>query len=430
MVTMRVDTKRDRQAEENQGGGTKNNLFYKPLPKEAGRKQNNKVVVAGFYPDRWKFFNPTEADFTKFGYSNPGLVGFNEHDYGTFFWRFYAHDISNFVNQDGTTGFTSVCCPVKTNKYMVEVLGMRPPFKTDIRCPFCEEEQRWWQSQNHRFEEMGVDRKALSPDGYRGYVDSDPELKRAYTYLLVVFDADKLSGVRPLEEGESLSYQIYFAPKSVFTPLRDMFEAGVNFYSFDGGIRPLIITKDTTACKGNNLRDTTYSLINTGAIEQVDPAWLGYLADENNLPDPSDTIKLVTYEDGLFQISRMMENSNVAPPAQTVNRGVQAPPAPMPAPIVAPPVTPTTPIAPPVMPTNTALPPPVAPTTTAVAPPPVMPPVNPVPVPSLPSVQMPPVAMPPSAPVIPSLPVAPSAVGPAFKPGAPPPRDPNSIPWK
>lgn len=437
-IKMRVDAKADRAADENQGGGGKSNLFYKPLPKESGKQGNNNVIVAGFYPDRWKLFNPTEADFTKYGYSNPGLVGFTEQDYGSFFWRFHVHELQNFVNPDGSSGFSSVICPVKTNKYMVEVLGQRAPFQMDVRCPFCEEEQQWWNRVNARFQELGINKKELTTEGYHNYVNNDPLLKQYYgkaksfsareKYLLVVFDYDKLKGARAIEEGESLSYQLYFAPKSVFTPLRAMFEAGVPFYSFEGGVHPLVISKDTTGCRGNNLRDTKYSLINTGIAEQVDQAWLEYLANEGNLPDPSDIVKLVTYAEGQYQISRMNENSNIAPATPPVNTQMAAAP-PMPAPAINPPstFTPTIPVPPPAMPpVNTGTPMQTPPPSTC-TPAPVA---NPVPVPQIP---VPAIAPPPvtsAPPVVPSLPVPPTAVGSSFKPGAPPPLDPNKLAWK
>lgn len=327
--------------------------LWSPLPAKPKEKHSNPVLIPIVYPAKWRMFNPTAAEAQKFNMASEGgtLVSVPA-DLSSFYFKIPVHGVPNYTRNDGTVGFTNVICPVQLNKYLTDVLGFAPLFNTP-RCAFCEEEQRWWNTFNARFEELGYTqetRKSLSRDDYRRLADSDPVLKNSRLqarkfqhqskYVMPIIDYAQLTGEKPLLEGQTqVEHQIWFSPQSVFETLADMCDIAVpnmEFYSMDSstGVQVLHIVKDTTKCSPGNMLPTTYSVM-AGARAQLDPQWIDYIMNTDLMVDPSDLLSLSTYEEQMYYLSSSSQEQTGSSPAQKA-------PVARPAPAQAP-VQPTTP---------------------------------------------------------------------------------------
>jgi len=405
--------------QQSKGGSRQGGRLFSPLPTKSGEKAKNALLIPVCYPPKWRIFNPTAHEATKYNMLPPssgGPLGIPA-DLSSFYFKIPVHGIMNFSRSDGSVGFSSTICPVGLNKYLMEVLQFGPLFDPSVRCAFCEEENRYWNEYNQRWKDLGYDdaaKKELSKERYKELSESDPILKNARTqarkfkcmdkYVIPVIDYDQLSGAKPLREGQtSVEHQAWLAPNSVFESLADFCEVsaeGQEFYSLENpqGVQVIYLVKDTTRCTANNMVQTQYSVIQ-GPRVQLDPAWKAYVTDPNALVDPSDYLNLVSYDEQRYYLGQSQSAGAPPPPAQPVPPPVAAQGAPA-APVAAP-------AAPPVPPAPVA-PPAPAPAPVAASP-------VPAPVPS-------PVPAPAPAPAASPIPVIPQAQGlPNRTPPGPPP---------
>jgi len=469
------------QENERRQGGTSAKELWKPLPEQSGTSHGNNVLIPLLSPQYWRLFNPTPDMVAK--YDMVGTGGLTALDPAkpiyTFYFKVPHHVIPKFNRPDGSIGYATVLCPLEFNKYLVEFLGCQPLFNSTVRCAHCEEEQRHWDAFNARWAACGVDNKTLSKEGYFQYIDKDPELSAARKaakamqasekYVIPIFDHDKQQGVRPLDEGQTcVEHQVWIAPKTVKEKLIKIFLGGKQSVAPGEGLAffaptpqgfPIIsIEKDTKKCTPGDMKKTEYDALFVGSHHPYDEAWLAYLQNQSLMVDPSDFIRLISYEEGRGYVAqqRSAGNDYSGPPAGlpatvgmppvgvpggmpsvgaspvAAHPGVYAtPPVPTPAgvppmgvlPVGAPPMTPpmgappagAPPVAAPPMTPPTGAPPVAAP---PVGPPPAMPATAEAPVPAPPTGA--PVPAQPPAPVPASV-VSPVPTIPAAQ-GAPPDR--------
>jgi len=290
--------------------------LYKPLPHVSGESFMNELVVPVFSPKNWAIFNQTPEDCARLGLTgvNPFAAGEGQEDLITFYLRVATHSIKNYTYPDGRTGFASVICPKGFNNYLTQVTGRTGLFKSD-NCPFCTASSNAWSQYNARWKEIemerGISKKDLNPDGRREIAKKDDVLKYWYElavgftsqdkYVLSPFDHSKYLGVRPKDgEDEELGYQPYFAPKTIFGYLVEFWKedskSGLSpFFSLEDpeGFRIIKVKKSTEDCRGNNLRDTKYTVMQ-GSRFQYPDEWKNYLKDINNMADPSPYLAILT----------------------------------------------------------------------------------------------------------------------------------------
>lgn len=348
---------RERENEERKGPVVKE--LWRPLPFKEGMTHFNNVLVPLFTPHSWKMFNPTEEMRRKYRMSAPApgssLVGLDPaQPIFTFYFKLPIHQVEKFNRADGSVGFASVLCPLGINEYLQKSLGRQPLFETPVRCAHCEESQRQWDLFNARWDALGIDKKALSGDGYRDMCTRDPVLsvtkKSARDigvqdkYFIAIFDHDKFVGVRPLNEGDdpNTTHQAWFAPKSVHTKLLRLFDGGASsgnapqglpfFQNTPSGFPIISIVKDTSKCKKNNMRDTEYDAVFNNRFFQYPPEWLAYIQNYAALIDPTETlVHLITYEEGLHYISQAKTSGNDYQAQQQQMTGGAVPPGVAPA---------------------------------------------------------------------------------------------------
>lgn len=393
--------------------------LFSPLPDAAKMKHNNGILIPTFYPAKWKIFNPTAHEVSKFNMAATGnSTASVPADLCSFYFKVPVHSVSNYSRPDGSVGYATTVCPIHFNKYLTEVLGFEPLFNQPIRCAFCEEEQSWWNKFNARLEELGhtkETRKNLSKEGYNDLVQKDSVLKNAREkarklqamdkYVLPILDYDQISGTKPMREGqETIEHQIWMAPGKVFDALATLCEMspdGQEFYNMENpaGVQVLYLVKDTERCSQGNMMLTQYSVIAAPGRVQLDPAWLAYVQNVDALVDPSEFLNLITYEEQRYYLGQAAAQS-ITPVTAPVARPPVAPPAPPVAPPVAPvapPVAATAPTAPP-MPAAATAPPMPAPAPVAASPVPAQAPAAPVPASPIPIVPQAQRTPPPGAP--------------------------------
>ncbi|MDC1299892.1 hypothetical protein N8Z24_00135 [bacterium] len=385
--------------------------LFKPLPHIAGESFVNELVIPVFSPKNWEVFNHPPETREKLGLTefNPFAASDSQQqDLITFYLRVSVHSVKNYSYPDGRTGFASVVCPNEFNKYLSQVAGRPKLFKSD-HCPFCTAAQSAWGQYNARWKEIeqerGILKKDLTQEGRRDIAKQDDVLKHYYEqarslspvdrYVFSVFDHSKFSGERPMDgETDELKYQVYFAPKTIFTHLVDFWKEDSKsgqapFFSIEDpeGFRIIKVKKNTEECRGGNLRDTKYTVM-MGQRFQYSEEWQGYLKDIDNMADPSPYLNILTPSE-MEAYANTPDNNAMsynAPPVQQQN--TYSPP----------------PSAPP-----TGFQPPVASSAPAYSPPPSVADASPVPsVPSVPQATQPSMPVPP---VVPSPPQnAPSPV--------------------
>ena len=459
-IQFNMPVEQEEQYESDRSTYTPSVSIYKPLPNKAGERFVNELFVPLYDPTTWKIFNmsPEERSILGLTDSNP-IAPINEAEQPlyTFYFKVPVHAVQEFVREDGSTGFANIICPKHFNAYLTKAMGRRPLFKED-KCAFCEASDEGWSDYNSRWNELeqqlGIKKKELSADARRKKGEEDPILKEAYERakkykaqekcLVNVFDLGKFRGNRPMEdEGETLAYQIYFAPKTVFNHLREQWvedskEGQLPFFSFYNpqGLQIVKLIKSTEKCKGKNLRDTEYNVMK-GSVMAMDDGWLNYLKSLENMVDPSELLHIVSYAD--MQLYTQPEESynkpaetpnQVTPPAQVPAAQPPqqaAPPAQVPAaqpPQQAPQAAP--PSAPPAAPPQAA-PPAQVPQAAPPATPPAMPPqaAPPATPPMMPPAQAPQAA--PPAQVPPSMPSQMPQAAPQAAPPAMPPQMPSQV---
>gem|GEM_PF-5418696 len=406
---------RDRENEEKKG--TTSKKLYKPLPNSAGQIVSNDVVIPLLSPNTWVLFNPTPEIAARYGYAcNGGLVSLSAADpLESFYFKLFVHSVDKFTRPDGSQGFGEVLCPVQMNKYLIG-LGKGGMFERP-HCAWCEEEQRMWDYYNGLWDARGINKKGLSPEGYKAFMKSEQgkdfadAREQAYRfgakikYLTPIFDHAKKVGQRPLDEGETnVEHQIWFAPKAIFDGLCAVFDAGgdngFHFFAPNAQGMPIItITKNTQDCKPGDMRNTKYTVSFVGKHFAYDQNWLGYILNQKAMVDPSEFIHLVTHEEADFYVAGMRDPHLGAHPSSFAQ-------TPQPAPVQAAPPPPAMPQVPqpPVMPAG--MPPMAAPQ------PPALPPVNY-------PMGMAPAGMPPSVPAG-APPAMPAGMPPMMPSGMPP----------
>ena len=402
---------RDRTSDE---GGSKNKFYnpviYKPLPEKAGSSVTNKLFFSLMSPSRWSLFNPTPEMVGLYGMVGSGnqLVSV-PNDLLTYSFKIPVH-------YSMTSGF--VICPIAMNKYLTEVHGYGQLFHNP-KCAHCEKSNEHWTIYNERWADLGYDRdrlKSLGQDEYKHLRDNDPILKKAHAearknspqdrYLTQVWDHDKFSGTRPMDEEQTqLQFQYWLAPVTIHTTLQALYKDEIEFYdaTAEPGIQIMNAVKDTTKCSGNNLSQTKYTLTPSKVVKY--PAdWVAYLDNVEVWPDPFGQINLATYEDMKRQLFEASADAMVREDAPVVTtRGFSPPSAPSnpgPASFRQPP--PEAPVPPPVAPAMA----PTAPSAPVPAAP--MPPA-PMSAPTAPSAPVP--VPPPTAPAMPNFGTAPMAPG-------------------
>ena len=423
MAKFRADLGRENNFTEN-GGNSRPTDFsqYKPLPDEPGLTVHNKAVIGLVAPARWAMFNPTVDEIEKYGFTSTPV--FPDIEWGHLYFQVSTHRITNFSYPNGNTGFAYTVCPNEINKYLVEGLNLPPLFDTPVRCAYCEEKDRLWDVHKDAWESLGINRSDLSKDGYfdamkkNDILQNTRDAARAATasarYILNIFDHDKFTGKRPMDEGQTaLAWQSWYAPQSIYRGIQSLHtglqEAGQPAY-FDfenpAGVNVLSIVKDTTGWTKSSKIKTEYSVQNMGERYQYPADWLAYLNNDEAYADPSGYLKVLSYEEQKYYISQMNESKPSYNKKTTVDMGaarpvppvqMQVPPAPQ-APVAAP--TPVkvaqVPQMPPSAPVAVA---PVGPTPPPPASPVAAPPRAVAPIPTLPTAPPQPQAAPPASPV-------------------------------
>ena len=255
------------------GGNYTISKLYKPWPDAAGTSFDNEVFVPLCAPAEWAMFNQTQESAARLGasLSNPLRVEGLPELY-TFYFKIPTHSVQKYQRDNGSVGFANIMCPIKFNYFLEKHINRKPLF-IKPRCPFCEAQAEAWAEHNARWEQLGIDKKTLSKEGYLSTVKGDRVLtetkKRAYDLnvveknILNVFDHSKFIGDRPTAEGEALGYQTWFAPKVVLTALiaadKSFRKHNVHsFYDFGNpaGLHILNVTKNTERCSAGDFRDT------------------------------------------------------------------------------------------------------------------------------------------------------------------------------
>jgi hypothetical protein len=257
--------------------------LYAPLPKGMNAKGIGKNTV---------FF--TTFDYGKAPLYNGSLPGTNKVAAdGTH--MFYAKIAGHYMEVPGER-FNKrifVVCRKVMNAYVTGTLGLPPLFK-DSTCPCCDLAREAWALYDDAWQHaVGLDgkhpgdRKALKFDDIKIINKINPALgviaKRiedvrvVERYQFVVYDIDKLQGVRDLDDGEAGPvYQIYIGPKGIYDALYDAQPSG--FYDPSKG-RTFILTKD--ASKGNQYASYKMTLADAMVLP---PDVIAYLDDESNIP--------------------------------------------------------------------------------------------------------------------------------------------------
>lgn len=427
MSRFNMPSRREKDAE-NKSVGFK---FYKPLPTKAGERHNNNVIIPIFSPAKWKLFNPTVEETQKYGFVGVGgsLIGVPE-DLGTPYFQVPCHSVDNFQFASGGVGNAQVVCPHKMNEYLASLYPDARLFDSP-KCAFCEKERESWDDHNNRWKELGLDNRSMTPEGRRAFVEQDERLKQTYKkamkfrafpkYVLNVFDYDKFTGKRPMDEGqEQLEFQLWFAPRAVFDSLRNLIlqDEPVEFWAESNPIPIVTIIKNTEKCRPNDMMQTKYSAQFVGNRVEMDPAWVQYLCNVEAMPDPSDYLQILTYEDQLFYLTEDSGGNSYQPPVQPQSPAQpQAPAQPQQA---SPPVQPMPPVQSPPQAPPAA---PGAPQTAAPQPPQFAPPVQ-SPTPAAPTTPQPPQFAPPTQSPVPheNPPAPPTPPVPEMPPAPQPPQ--------
>ena len=424
-IKMTLDVGRDEAADNNSSKGSSVGL-YKPLPEGAGEKVTNELFIPLYKPSGWKLFNLSVEEAARLNAvtENPLVNVEGKPDLYTFFFKVPMHSVRNFTRSDGSVGFAGVICPVHFNQYLVKNLGYKPLFNNP-RCAFCEATAHAWSEHNDRWslleKEKGIVKKELNKDGYLNIRKNDPILSQSYEkastfkiqerYITTVFDQGALSGHRRLSEGEELAYKIWFTPRTVVDTLKELWLQSdrygtPSFFEFENpnGFQILSITKDTTECTSLSMRDTKYTVLNGPVVPQSDE-WKAYLTNLDGMPDPTDLLTLLPYEEmSIYAFPQDMSSLNK--PVATTQQSV----APSSAPAPQAPVS-TTPAVPAPAPAPQAAPAPAMPPA-APAPPTATPPTSPAPPVAGPPTAPPPMAAPPTSPAPPepstTVPVSPA----------------------
>jgi hypothetical protein len=278
----------------NSGGSRKFSPNFVCLPTEDGKVAHNKLFFSLYRPASWKFFQENQVG---------GQLSVPE-DLWTFYFRLFGHYIENFPIEGSTNTRTAFAiCRKSLNEYLVKTLGQRPIFVED-KCPACEEAAIWWAKWKDSWKALGIDRYKLEKDEYKKIVEKDhPEMKEirdeaskfnsSDRFVFMIFDYSKVLGERKMDEGEeNVDFQSYFGPKKVFDGLYNIHTMGVKFWDIENP-RVVVVTRDTS--KGVRMSDYTINLFPDAPDFNAEEK--AYLEDERNLPDPSDQILLLSYDE-------------------------------------------------------------------------------------------------------------------------------------
>lgn len=211
----------------------------------------------------------------------------------------------------GDTGYFRHC--VKCG----QDLGVR---LRDAACPDCDEADRWWlqwrNEWSRRLQALGYgadpkhrfDLKRKNLPQYNEETKSGTELRRLQDtasnysasdrYLFAALDIDKLYKRRTIEEGEPPSPLMLLSQGGkVYEALRQKHKLGKQFWSPRAQMK-IVLTRDTS--KG--VDRTTYTIDDAPIGSTVGEAplgadWIAYLEDPANVPDPSDELNVVSYDE-------------------------------------------------------------------------------------------------------------------------------------
>lgn len=283
--------------------------------------------------------------------------------------------------------------------YCVKCGGSLGQRLRDDACPSCDKSDVFWKQwaaewsrllvsigmpadpkgryklqENHlaQYEEMTKSGTAL-----RHYQDNASDWGAAERFLYMVWDIDKFTGARPLAENEPRETSVLMSVQGprIQKALWSKHENGKKFWSLDSSIQ-IVITRDTS--KG--IMRCTYDIDDAplpAAVVTVEA--LAYLRNPDSIPDPSDEMIVLSYEEHANKVGSQMTVEEVSLPDAAASA--------LPAGPLAPALAPTAPhaglgrgVAPP----PSVGGPSVAAVTAGVQPPPVAPP-PPVPVALLPS---------------------------------------------
>jgi len=348
-INMPIQSYRD-EASTNEKKAYNPPKLYRPLPLKTKEKATNEIYVGAMEPGRWDLFNTSEERVKKLGL-NPDfkLCSPEGQPLVTFFFTLPLHRVSDMRRPDGSQGFTYVLCNKKMNNQLQTLLHNDKLFVND-KCAFCEEEAHYWGIFNAQWDVIGIKKDSVKGDreAWSNIVNNDKVMKAARAkakeystsdrYLFDVFDLSKLYGKRPLDEGEeSLQKQIWFAPKTIWESLCDIWHelssAGVPMFHeiVNNQVFPLNLTKDTMDCSGNNFVSTKYKLATSIVRKDIDPAYGEYLTSPGTGCDPSDLFVVMSYDEqkSFVGSSNVGEEEPPEPPRATIPASPKMMPPPM-----------------------------------------------------------------------------------------------------
>jgi len=210
---------------EKKGKGGGSFKWYSMLPREDGKKANNRLYFALFRPSIFTHFNNVLPE-----------------DLYAYYFKIPVHYL--YDPEEGRS--LPIMCINGVNG-MLKDLQQRigspviPAFPNQ-KCKYCEINANLWKKANERREMLGgknVEWKVLEQDEEwmvrRNMARSFTPVNRFY---FLVLDIDKLMGRKTIQEGEVIQMQLYNGCESVFKGLAQKYELGYKFWDVDS---PLII---------------------------------------------------------------------------------------------------------------------------------------------------------------------------------------------
>ena len=280
---------------EKKGKGGGSFKWYSMLPREDGKKANNRLYFALFRPSIFTHFN-----------------GVLPEDLYAYYFKIPVHYL--YDPEEGRS--LPIMCINGVNG-MLKDLQQRigaPVIQAfpNQKCKYCEINANLWKKANERREMLGgknVEWKVLEQDEEwmvrRNMARSFTAVNRFY---FLVLDVDKLMGRKAIQEGEVIQMQLYNGCESVFKGLAQKYELGYKFWDVDS---PLIIVV---------ARDNKDGARRPDYILDIDPEVMRFSKEVRELvlteqffPDLGAELVYQTEEEQIEMLSARDDISVVAP---------------------------------------------------------------------------------------------------------------------